>query len=334
MKILGIESSCDETASSVVSFDGENYKVLSNIVNSQIDLHKKYGGVVPEVASRAHIENIEYVVDEALKDNEDIDAVAVTATPGLLGALLVGVNYAKGFAYSRELPLIAVNHIEGHISSLLLEHKFNEPIIVLVASGGHCLVYKVDSNFSSFELLAKSRDDAPGEAFDKIARLLDLGYPGGPVIEKLASEYDGEDIYKFPQVKIQNTDDFSFSGVKTAVINAVHKAEQKGDDIDKKAVCFSFQEAVANVLAERTVSIALKQNVHNIAIVGGVSANSYIKNKMQELAEQNNLNFYSPDKKHSGDNAAMIAVRGIKMYQEKKVADLSLDAVASLKLKG
>jgi len=302
-------------------------------VYSQIDLHKKYGGVVPEVASRAHIENIEYVVNEALKNNEKVDAVAVTSTPGLLGALLVGVNFAKGFAYSRELPLIAVNHIEGHIASLLLENKFSEESIVLVASGGHCLIYKVDSDFNDFELLAKSRDDAPGEAFDKIARLLGLGYPGGPIIEKLASEYNGDDLYKFPQVSMQGSDDFSFSGVKTAVINTVHKATQKGTEINKPAICFSFQEAIANVLADRTIAIAKKQNINNIAIVGGVSANSYIKNKMQTLANENSMKFYSPDKKYSGDNATMIAVRGIKMYEEKKFASLNLDAVASLKLK-
>lgn len=333
MKLLAIESSCDETAASIVEFDNcYNFNVLSNIVSSQIAIHKKYGGVVPEVASRAHIENIQEVVSQAIEniDLKEIDAVAVTYNPGLIGALLVGVNYAKGLALSLDKPLIAVNHIEGHIASNYASGELKPPFVCLVASGGHTNIFAVN-DYDDFELLAKTRDDAAGEAFDKIARKLGLGYPGGIEISRLA-EQGNENCFDFPKVKLQNSHDFSFSGVKTAVINLLHKLEQNGVEVNKADVAASFQKAVVDVLVERTIAIARLRGISKIAISGGVAANKKLRETFYELCSEANIEFYNPDIKYCGDNAAMIGIRGAVSYLKGEFADFSLDASALKKL--
>ena len=255
--ILGIESSCDETAAAVVKNGNE---VLSNVINSQIDLHKIYGGVVPEIASRKHIENISPVVDEALEKAgvtfNDIDAIAVTYGPGLVGALLVGVSYSKALSYALNKPLVPVHHIRGHITANYIAHPdIKPPYVCLVASGGHSHIVKVN-DYSDFDVIARTRDDAAGEAFDKIARVLGLGYPGGPLIDKLAKEGNPHAV-EFPRVKMaEDSLDFSFSGVKTAVINYLHKAEQKGEEVNKADIAASFQQAVCEALCTHTLCCA------------------------------------------------------------------------------
>ena len=263
--ILGIESSCDETAASVVK-DGR--EILSNVINTQVDFHKKYGGVVPEIASRKHIENIDTVIDEALLTAgmtfSDIDAIAVTYGPGLVGALLVGVSSAKALSFALKKPLIAVNHIRGHICANFLAHPDLEPpFVCLVASGGHSHIVTV-KDYTEFEILGRTRDDAAGEAFDKIARVLGLGYPGGPLIDELAKSGNSGAV-QFPRVRMDsNSLDFSFSGVKTAVINYLHKAEQKGETVNKADIAASFQAAVTDVLCEHTIEGALSAGVKTV----------------------------------------------------------------------
>ncbi|MDO4618590.1 MAG: tRNA (adenosine(37)-N6)-threonylcarbamoyltransferase complex transferase subunit TsaD [Clostridia bacterium] len=332
--ILGIESSCDETAAAVVKNGSE---VLSNIINSQIDLHKIYGGVVPEIASRKHIENISYVVDEALSEAnitlDDIDAIAVTYGPGLVGALLVGVSYAKALSFAANKPLVPVHHIRGHITANYIEHSDTEtPYVCLVASGGHSHIVKVNS-YTDFEVLGRTRDDAAGEAFDKIARVLGLGYPGGPLIDKLAKEGDPHKI-DFPRVKMaEGSLDFSFSGVKTAVINYLHKAEQKGEDINKADVAASFQQAVCEALCSHTISAARDSKVKTIALAGGVASNSALRKMMTEEAQKYGMKVIYPSAILCTDNAAMIASAGYFGYLACDRADLTLNAVPSLELK-
>lgn len=332
--ILGIESSCDETAAAVVKNGRE---VLSNVINSQIDLHKKYGGVVPEIASRKHIENIDAVVEEALSSAnvtiDDIDAIAVTYGPGLVGALLVGVSFAKAYAYATKKPLIPVHHIKGHIMANFLEHKnLKPPFICLVASGGHSHIVLVE-DFTKFKILGRTRDDAAGEAFDKIARVLGLGYPGGPLIDKLAKEGNPKAI-NFPRVRIEKDSlDFSFSGVKTAVINHLHKAEQQGIILNKADVAASFQDAVTDVLCEHTIEAALNNNIKTITIAGGVASNSNLREKMTALAAKNRIDVLYPSPILCTDNAAMIACSGYFLMQEGIICDdLSLNAIPSLSI--
>ena len=332
--ILGIESSCDETAAAVVKGGRE---VLSNVINSQIDLHKKYGGVVPEIASRKHIENIDAVVEEALSSAnvtiDDIDAVAVTYGPGLVGALLVGVSFAKAYAYASKKPLIPVHHIKGHIMANFLAHKeLKPPFVCLVASGGHSHIALVE-DFTKFKILGRTRDDAAGEAFDKIARVLGLGYPGGPLIDKLAKEGNPEAI-KFPRVRIDKESlDFSFSGVKTSVINYLHKTEQQGTEVNKADVAASFQDAVTDVLCEYTIEAAQKNNTKTITIAGGVASNSELREKMTRLANKKGIDVLYPPPILCTDNAAMIACAGYYSMLDSGICeDLSLNAVPSLSI--
>jgi len=330
---LGIESSCDETAAAVVKNGRE---ILSNVINTQIDVHKKFGGVVPEVASRCHIEVIDAVIDEALQKADvtfdDIDAIAVTYGPGLIGALLVGVSTAKALAFALKKPLVPVHHIKGHIMANFVAHKDLEPpFVCLVASGGHSHIVAVN-DYTEFEILGQTRDDAAGEAFDKVARVLGLGYPGGPLIDKLAKEGD-KDAIVFPRVQMgDNPLDFSFSGVKTAVINYLHKLEQNGEEYNKADVAASFQNAVTDVLCEHTISAAKMKNMNTITIAGGVAANSALREKMTVLAQKEGIRVLYPEPVLCTDNAVMIACAGYYGYIKGETAGMDLNAIASLPL--
>lgn len=331
--ILSIESSCDETAAAVVE-NGRN--VLSNVISTQIEIHKEFGGVVPEVASRKHIENISDVVEEALKKanvtSEQIDAVAVTYGPGLVGALLVGVNFAKGLAFAWQKPLIGVNHIEGHISANYIEDKNLEPpFICMVASGGHShLVYVKD--YGKYEILGVTRDDAAGEAFDKIARAIGLGYPGGPLVDKTA-KMGNKDAIKFPRVIIdEETLDFSFSGLKSAVLNYIHNSEQKNEKVIIEDVAASFQEAVVEVLAMKTMKAAKKKDCNTVALAGGVASNSRLREILQEQCLAAGYKFTKPSPVLCTDNAAMIGAAAYYKYLNKQFADSSLNALPNLEL--
>lgn len=333
MKILAIESSCDETAAAVTE---NGTKIISNIINTQIELHKQYGGVVPEIASRKHIENISDVVDKALEEAgmkiDDVDAIAVTYGPGLVGALLVGVSTAKGLSFMSGKPLIPVHHIKGHICANYIEHPdFKPPFICLVASGGHSHIVHVKSH-TDYEVLARTNDDAAGEAFDKVSRVLGLGYPGGPAIQKLALQGKGDAI-RFPRVSMgEDGFDFSFSGVKTAVINYIHNAEQKNLEINKADVAASFQEAVTDVLSNHLIECAKKHDVTRVALAGGVAANEALRKRVEFLAEKANMEFVCPSLKYCTDNAAMIGCAAYYEYLNGAAADMSLNAVANLPL--
>ncbi len=331
--ILSIESSCDETSAAIVKNGRE---VLSNIISSQIDIHKKFGGVVPEVASRNHILNISSVVKEAMEeakvDFSDLSAVAVTYGPGLIGALLVGVSYAKSIASAHKLPLIAVNHIHGHIAANYITHKeLTPPFVCLVASGGHSHILYVE-DYMKFEILGKTRDDAAGEAFDKIARVIGLGYPGGPKIEALAKEGNPQAM-NFPRVEFSDAPyDFSFSGVKTSVINYLHNAEQKGIQVISADIAASFQKAVTDVLTTHTIRACTDKKVNKVVLAGGVSANNALREAFSLAAAENNLELYYPQPVLCTDNGAMIGCAGYYKFLQKEFADSSLNAVANLKL--
>lgn len=329
--ILGIETSCDETSAAVVS-NGRN--VLSNIIASQIDLHKEYGGVVPEIASRKHVELILPVIDSALKKAEvtlnDIDAIAVTYGPGLVGALLVGVSAAKALAAALDKPLVSVHHIEGHIAANYITHaQVEPPFICLVASGGHShIVYVKD--YLNFEILGRTRDDAAGEAFDKIARVLDLGYPGGPVIDNKAKEGNPQ-AFHFPRVKFHDAPyDFSFSGLKTAVINHINHARQLKEEYSVEDICASFQQAVIDVLVDHTVLAAKDYKDKTICIAGGVAANSLLRDTMEKRASKKGIGVFYPTPVYCTDNAAMIAAAGYYSYMAGEFAEDTLNAVPSL----
>lgn len=324
---LGIESSCDETSVAVVKNGRE---VLSNIIATQIDIHKKYGGVVPEIASRNHVENITYVVKEALEKAgvslNEIDAICPTYGPGLVGALLVGLSTAKAIAYASKKPLVGTHHIEGHIAANYITHKDLEPpYLCLVVSGGHSHLVHV-KDYTEFEILGKTRDDAVGEAFDKVARVMGLGYPGGPIIDKLAKE--GTLEYHLPRTYFENLD-FSFSGIKTAVMNLVNKEKE---NININNLCASFEEAVTETLTTNVLKAAKMIGVNKVAIAGGVSANSYLRNKMEKMGEENNLKVYYPELILCTDNAAMIAAAGYYNFMAGKISDLNLNAVPNLKI--
>ena len=324
---LGIESSCDETSVAVVK-NGRD--VLSNVIATQIDIHKKYGGVVPEIASRNHVENITYVVKEALeKANitlQDIDAVTCTYGPGLVGALLVGLSTAKAMAYALKKPLVGVHHIEGHIAANYITHKeLKPPYLCLVVSGGHSHLIHV-KDYTDFEILGRTRDDAVGEAFDKVSRILGLGYPGGPVIDNRAK--NGTPRYDLPKTHFENLD-FSFSGIKTAVLNLVNK-EKENINIDD--LCASFQKAVTDILLENALKAAKERNLDKIALAGGVSANSYLRERLQKMGDENGINVYYPEMVLCTDNAAMIAAAGYYNYIKGKVSPLDLNAVPNLKI--
>ena len=333
MNILAIESSCDETAAAVVQ-DGR--KVLSNIISSQIEIHKLYGGVVPEIASRKHIEKVIQVVDEALKEASltmnEIDAVAVTYGPGLVGALLVGVSAAKSIAFAHNKPLIGVHHIEGHISANYIENQELEPpFLCLVVSGGHTNLVIV-KDYGEYEVLGKTRDDAAGEAFDKVARAIGLGYPGGPKIQKI-SEEGNKDAIAFPRAKVaDNPFDFSFSGLKSSVLNYINSCEMKGEEINKADIAASFQEAVVDVLVSHTIEGAKQLGFKKIAMAGGVASNIVLREEMKEACERRGFKFYHPSPILCTDNAAMIGAAAYYDYKKGLISDLTLNAVPSLKL--
>ena len=313
--ILAIESSCDETAAAVVKNGRE---VLSNVINTQIAIHTEYGGVVPEIASRKHIENINPVIRKALEDAgvtlDDIDAIGVTYGPGLVGALLVGVAEAKAIAFAKNKPLVGVHHIEGHISANYVENKELEPpFVALVVSGGHTHLVKVN-DYGEYEIVGRTRDDAAGEAFDKVARAIGLGYPGGPKIDKLAKE-GNPDAIEFPRAHVDDAPyDFSFSGIKSAVLNYINSANMQGKEINRADVAASFQKAVVDALVSRAVRLAKECGMDKLAIAGGVASNSALRAAIQEDCTKNNISFYSPSPVLCTDNAAMIGAAAYYEY--------------------
>jgi N6-L-threonylcarbamoyladenine synthase len=331
--ILAIESSCDETAAAVV-VNGRDVK--SNIISSQIDLHTLYGGVVPEIASRKHVENINYVIQEALDTAgmtlDNLDAVAVTYGPGLVGALLVGVAEAKAISYARHLPLVGVHHIEGHISANYIEHKDLEPpYVCLVVSGGHSHLVKVTA-YGEYEVLGRTRDDAAGEAFDKVARAIGLGYPGGPKIDKV-SRLGNPDAISFPRANIaEHPYDFSFSGLKSAVLNYLNQCEMKGVAYNQADVAASFQKAVVDVLTEHAMMAMRETGMKKLAIAGGVASNSALRTELQRQCDQNGITFYYPSPVLCTDNAAMIGAAAYYEYKKGIRHGLDLNAIPNLKL--
>lgn len=333
INILAIETSCDETAAAVVKNGRE---VLSNIISSQIELHKLYGGVVPEIASRKHIEKINQVIEEALVvakiTLDDIDAIGVTYGPGLVGALLVGVAEAKAISFATKKPLIGVHHIEGHISANYIEDKeLKPPFLCLVVSGGHTHLVLVN-DFGEYEIIGRTRDDAAGEAFDKVARAIGLGYPGGPKIDKLSREGNGQAIL-FPRAHISEAPyDFSFSGLKSAVLNHINSLEMKHEEINRADVAASFQEAVVDVLVNRTILAANDFGMKRVAIAGGVAANSALQKAMNIACKENGLEFYYPSPIYCTDNAAMIGTAAYYEYIKGKRSGLDLNAVPNLKI--
>ncbi len=333
MKILGIESSCDETAAAVVE-DGR--KILSNVVSTQIEKHKIFGGVVPEIASRLHTESISWVVESALKEAEctldDIDAIAVTYAPGLIGALLVGVNYAKGLSLSSGIDLVPVHHLRSHIASNYITHKDLEPeFLCLVVSGGNTMLVNVKS-YTDFEIIGRTRDDAAGEALDKAARTMGLSYPGGVNLDKIAKGGNPQ-AYSFPKPKVESSPlDFSFSGLKTSVINTIHNAAQKGETISKEDLGASFINAVVNSLMSNTEKAMELLKSEKLVLAGGVSANSVLRRRMDEAAEKKGWKIYYPELSLCGDNAAMVAAQGYYEYINGKKADMSLNAYATMNI--
>ena len=331
MKILGIESSCDETAAAVV----ENGRtVLSNIVASQVQQHIVYGGVVPEIASRLHAEAINGVVKKALEDAgvtlEELDGIAVTYAPGLIGALLVGVNFAKGLALSTGKPLIPVHHLRGHIAADYLSHAdLKPPFLCLVVSGGHSHIVAVNS-YTEFKIIGATRDDAAGECMDKAARTLGLPYPGGLNLDRESAGGNAE-AFAFPKPRVDGAPyDFSFSGLKTSVINLIHNAEQKGMELNKKDVGASFMNAVTNLLCENTMRAAVDFGFRKIVLAGGVSANSVLREKMEQMCALNGYELFYPELKYCGDNAAMIASQGYYELLENHTAQMNLNAYATM----
>lgn len=331
--ILAIETSCDETAAAVVRNGRE---VLSNVIYSQIDLHTLYGGVVPEIASRKHIEKINQVMARALQEADrelsDLDAIAVTYGPGLVGPLLVGVSAAKAVSFASGLPLIGVHHIEGHISANYIEHKDLEPpFVCLVASGGHSHLVVV-KDYGKYEVLGRTRDDAAGEAFDKVARAIGLGYPGGPKIDKVARE-GNPDAIAFPRAKVGDSDyDFSFSGLKSAVLNYLNSCEMKGIPICQADVAASFQKAVVDVLTEHSMAAVERCGLRKFAIAGGVASNSALRQALEKACEERKIDFYRPTPLLCTDNAAMIGAAAYYEYVQGVRHGLDLNAVPGLKL--
>lgn len=331
--ILAIESSCDETAAAVVKNGRE---VLSNVIYSQIALHTEYGGVVPEIASRKHIEKINQVIEQALleaeKKLEEITAIAVTYGPGLVGALLVGVSAAKAISFATGIPLIGVHHIEGHISANFIENKELEPpFICLVVSGGHSHLVTV-KDYGAYEILGRTRDDAAGEAFDKVARAIGLGYPGGPKIDRVSKEGNPQAIH-FPRAKVAESEyDFSFSGLKSAVLNYLNSCQMKGETFHQADVAASFQKAVVDVLTEHSLDAVRKYGYRKFAIAGGVASNSSLRNALKEACQKEGVQFYYPSPVYCTDNAAMIGVAGYYEYLKGVRHGYDLNAVPSLKL--
>lgn len=333
MLTLAIETSCDETSVAVIK-DGR--EVLSNIISSQIDIHRKFGGVVPEIASRKHIESINPIIQEAMdKANigfKDIDLIGVTQGPGLVGALLIGISTAKSLAYGLDIPIIGVNHIEGHVCANYIEHKDLEPpFTCLIVSGGHTYLVQANS-YTDYELIGRTRDDAAGEAFDKVARALGLPYPGGPVIDKLSTTGNKEAI-EFPRVMLEpKSYDFSFSGLKTAVLNYLNQREQKGEEIVIEDVAASFQQAVLDVLVDKSFRLAKERKSKKIVIAGGVAANQGLRTMMEERGKKEGIEIFYPSRILCTDNAAMIGAAAYFNYKEGKKSDLHLNVIPNLDL--
>ena len=332
MDILAIESSCDETAAAVVR---EGREIISSVVATQIEEHRLYGGVVPEIASRRHCESISAVVTEALekagKTLDEVDAIAVTYAPGLVGALLVGVNFAKGLAFSTGKPLVPVHHIRGHIAANYLAHKELEPpYMCLVVSGGNSIIVRV-LDYTKFELIGQTVDDAAGEAFDKSARAMGFSYPGGAFIDKAAKTGDAAK-YKLPKPHTANPYDFSFSGLKTAVINLIHNTEQRGEELDINSLAASFQKTVSEILTDKFIGAAREFGCKKIALAGGVAANGGLRETLQAAADKNKMELFIPPISLCGDNAAMIASQAFYEYREGKIAGTDLNAYATMRL--
>ena len=331
--ILAIESSCDETAAAVVK-NGRD--VLSNVISSQIALHTLYGGVVPEIASRKHIEKINYVIQEALDEAgvalQDLDAIGVTYGPGLVGALLVGVAEAKAISYAADIPLVGVHHIEGHISANYIENKDLEPpFICLVVSGGHTHLVVIN-DYGQYEIIGRTRDDAAGEAFDKVARAIGLGYPGGPKIDKLSKE-GNPDAIRFPRAKVEDNEyDFSFSGVKSAVLNHLNGCRMKGEPIAEADIAASFQKAVCDVLVAHAIQAVKNYKIPKLALAGGVASNSTLRQAMKDACEKEKIQFYYPSPVLCTDNAAMIGAAAYYEFIRGSRSGLDLNAVPNLKL--
>jgi N6-L-threonylcarbamoyladenine synthase len=330
--ILGIETSCDETAVSVVKNGRE---IISNVVASQIESHKRFGGVVPEIASRHHVEQITIVLEEALQESEltfdEIDAIAVTEGPGLVGALLIGVNAAKALAFAKNKPLVGVHHIAGHIYANRLVDEFQFPLLALIVSGGHTELVLMKEH-GEYEVIGETRDDAAGEAYDKVARMLNLPYPGGPHIDRLASE--GEISIEFPRAWLEEDSyDFSFSGLKSAVINKIHNASQKGITLKSEDIAASFQASVIDVLATKTVKAAKQYQVEQVIVAGGVAANKGLRAELEARFSEAGIPLLIPPLKLCTDNAAMIAAAGTIDFEKGKRAGLDLNANPSLELK-
>ena len=333
MKILGIESSCDETAAAVVE-DGR--KVLSSVVATQVMEHRQYGGVVPEIASRRHAENIVPVVRKSLSDCnltlDDIDAIAVTYAPGLIGALLVGVNFAKGLSLASGKPLVPTHHLRSHIASNYISNQeLKPPFLCLVVSGGHSHIVMVE-DYTKMKILGRTRDDAAGEAFDKAARTMGMPYPGGIELDKVA-ENGNPLAFRLPRPTVHDAPyDFSFSGLKTAVINLIHNASQKGEELNRADICASFRYAVVDCLTTNFLKAAEDYNVNKLVIAGGVSANSLLRSTLKNECKQRGYEFYMPDKSLCGDNAAMVGSQGYYEFLSGNIADSSLNAFATMSI--
>lgn len=329
MIILAIESSCDETSVAIT----DQRKILSNIISTQIDEHKIYGGVVPEIASRRHTEAISHVCDKALKEAgvtyNDIDAIAVTFAPGLIGALLVGVNFAKGLSYALGVPLIPVHHLRSHIAANYIDTpELKPPFMCLTVSGGNTIITEV-TDYTKFNPIGRTTDDAAGECFDKTARALGLSYPGGVNLDKIATTADTQK-YPLPTPHTENEFDFSFSGLKTAVVNLVHNKNQKGEEIDVPVLAATIRQKVCDILIQKTITAVESKGYKTLVMAGGVSANSELRSRMQQECDKRGITLYYPPLKYCGDNAAMVGVQGFYEYESGNTSDATLNATATL----
>ena len=332
MFVLGIESSCDETSAAVIDISDNKRQILSNVVASQIDIHRLYGGVVPEIASRAHIETVSRITYEALETAgvtiSDIGTIAVTAFPGLIGALLVGVNFAKSLAFSQNIPLVAVNHVKAHVAAAYLtDETLKPPFLSLVVSGGHTSIYKV-TDYTKFEEIGATRDDAAGEAFDKIGRVIGLPYPGGAAMDKLAYEGDPKAIALPSPALMGDTLDFSFSGIKTAALNYINSEAQKGNEINRADIAASYTKKIVDAIVKKTGAAIDATGTDTLVLAGGVAANSHLRSALESLCKKKKVKFITPPLNLCGDNAAMVAAAGYFEFMCGNLADTSLNASA------